>query len=95
MKIIKYFIIVVLTLTVSTCNCFAYMNYSEKNKGCILKDGSYITIVVNEGDTLWNIAKPYYDGKADYRNLISTIKEINEINECVIYPGQEILIPLL
>lgn len=95
MKFVKYIIIISFTLTVSTCNCLAYMNYSEKNQNSILEDAECITIIVDEGDTLWNIAKPYYDGDKDFRNLIYSIKKINDLEESLIYPGQKIIIPLL
>lgn len=54
----------------------------------------YIEIKVEAGDTLWTIAKPYYDGKSDYREYLYNIRELNNLDQGVIYPGQTIKIPL-
>lgn len=54
---------------------------------------TYVEITVQKGDTLWNIAKPYYDGKTDYRKFIHEIRKLNNLEEGVIYPGQIIIIP--
>jgi len=59
----------------------------------IVEEIAYIEITVHEGDTLWNIAKPYYDGKSDYRKFIYEIRELNNLEQGVIYPGQIIIIP--
>ncbi len=53
-----------------------------------------VEITVQEGDTLWNIAKPYYNGKEDYREYIYQIRRINNLKQAVIYPGQIIVIPV-
>lgn len=56
------------------------------------------TTVVSRGDTLWTIAKneqennDYYQNK-DIRDIVSQIKEINQINNCSnIQIGQKIII---
>lgn len=94
MKIFKYLIIICLLLTTSVLSCYAYFendNILTLNK---LNEGACIKIIVEEGDSIWNIAKPYYNGKSDYRDLIYNIKKINELDQYIIYPGQEIIIPL-
>ncbi|GBF11350.1 LysM peptidoglycan-binding domain-containing protein [Tepidibacillus infernus] len=58
------------------------------------KTPQYIEVIVQEGDTLWSIAKPYYNGKMDFRELIYNIRELNELSEAMIYPGQVLKIPL-
>lgn len=56
------------------------------------------TTIVSRGDTLWTIAKyeqennSYYENK-DIRDIISEIKQINEIKNCSnIQEGEKILI---
>ncbi len=94
MKTIKYLLIICFLLATSVLSCYAYLesdNISSPNK---LNELEYIKIIVEEGDSIWNIAKPYYNGKSDYRDLIYSIKEINQLDQYIIYPGQEIIIPL-
>lgn len=49
---------------------------------------SIVIYYVKAGDSLWSIAKRF-------RNTIDYIKEINELKDDVIYPGQRLLIPRL
>ena len=51
----------------------------------------YKTIYVDSGDTLWSIAKDYYD-ETDVRNRVSEIKEINNLANSSIREGQELLL---
>lgn len=65
----------------------------EPNDDSIKDETTYVEITVQEGDTLWNLAKPYYDGKSDYRKFIHEIRKLNDLEEGVIFPGQIIIIP--
>lgn len=51
-------------------------------------------ITVNNGDTLWNLARRYYDSNTDLRKVIFDIKKINNMSTSDIRPGQQIEIPL-
>jgi len=51
----------------------------------------YVTIKVCEGDTLWTIARNYYQ-KNDVRATIEEIKEINNLKSSNIRVGQELLL---
>lgn len=51
------------------------------------------TYVVDTGDTLWSIAAEYAEGR-DIRKVIYEIKYINGLRTSMIYPGQELRIPL-
>lgn len=46
--------------------------------------------VVSAGDTIWSIACENADG--DIRKYIYELREINNLNDCMIYPGQVIKI---
>jgi LysM repeat protein len=54
---------------------------------------SYVTVVVEAGDTLWDLVDEHYEGKKDIRRIIYFVKDTNEIGT-TIYPGQSIKIPL-
>jgi len=51
----------------------------------------YITITVSKGDTLWTIARNYYQ-ENDVRNIVEEIKEINNLKNSNIKVGQELLL---
>lgn len=51
-------------------------------------------VTVKSGDTLWNIAKRYYNSNADLREIIYEIKKINNLSTSDLRPGQQIKIPL-
>ncbi|SHF17338.1 LysM peptidoglycan-binding domain-containing protein [Caloramator proteoclasticus] len=55
------------------------------------KNLKYEIYIVQQGDTLWKIAKRYTDG--DPRRLIYEIRKHNDISP-IIRPGQEIKIPV-
>lgn len=51
------------------------------------------TYTVDTGDTLWSIAAEYAAGR-DVREVIYEIKRINGLRTSMIYPGQELKVPL-
>lgn len=59
----------------------------------------YRIIYVKSGDTLWSIASDlqennsYYRGK-DIRYIIGDLKEINNLNNSMVYVNQELQIPI-
>ncbi|MFW6016051.1 MAG: LysM peptidoglycan-binding domain-containing protein [bacterium] len=63
----------------------------------ITTNGSYAvkykTIIVKEGDTLWNIVKNKNYYEKDPRILINEIKKVNNLNSVILQPGQKIKIP--
>ncbi|MCA0757946.1 LysM peptidoglycan-binding domain-containing protein [Paenibacillus sp. N4] len=50
-------------------------------------------VTVSSGDTLWDIAKRYVEGKDDTRFVIYMIKKRNELKDANIKPGQKLIIP--
>lgn len=58
----------------------------------------YITIEVESGDTVWDIAKEindeFFDHKMDTRKISYAISEENNLEDYFIYPGQKLLVPL-
>lgn len=53
-----------------------------------------ITVTVNEGDTLWGIAKKYNTSNKDIRKVVYEIEKANNIKKCIIYPGQQLKVPI-
>lgn len=58
----------------------------EQTDELLKPTASMIIYYVKPGDSLWKIAK-------NYRTTIETIKEVNNLTDDVIYPGQQIIIP--
>lgn len=52
----------------------------------------YIPVVVEPGDTLWGLAAKYYPD-TDRRDAIDDIKEVNDLLDSTIYPGDVLILP--
>ena len=59
------------------------------------EEHQYIEILVQNGDTIWDIAQEYYDGTKDIRRIIHNILDINDIEGAMIKPGDRILVPVI
>lgn len=56
---------------------------------------SYKLVTVQPGDSLWKLADRYQDEAGIKRNaLLAAIKEVNQLSSALIYPGDNLLIPL-
>lgn len=51
-------------------------------------------IVVGSGETLWDVAAERTEGDQDVRELMATIKEINDLDSSMLMAGQELFIPV-
>lgn len=91
MKNVIIFIFVLLITVFSIAGIVQAQNNIDENT---ISEIQVIEVTVQEGDSLWSIAKPYYDGEEDYRKYLSEIKELNNMDGAVIYPGQTLIIPL-
>lgn len=53
---------------------------------------SISVITVRENETLWDIAEDYKNDNQDIREYISILKKLNNMQDSIIYEGQEIRI---
>ena len=54
-----------------------------------------LEVTVQEGDSLWELANLYREQSSlEASELVQKIKEVNELDGVMIYPGQTLLIPL-
>ena len=78
-------LLITLLMTVSTMANLAFAKKSE---------GDYLRVVVTNGDSVWSIAKENNPNDKDVRRLVYEIIDENDIENGVIYAGEELLIPL-
>lgn len=75
-----------------------FINILTPNKTLSHQEIEYKTVTVTSGDTLWSIAKieqksnKYYEGK-DIRDIISDIKEINNLESSSLKINQILEVP--
>ena len=80
----RNFIIAILLLTISVC--VVSCSKSEKPP-------EYISYIVQDGDTLWEIASYYSNDSIDVREVIRQIEMKNSLSGAMIYCGDELLVP--
>jgi nucleoid-associated protein YgaU len=52
-------------------------------------------VTVRSGDSVWKLAVRYQEeAKMDVNELVRAIREANQLDSVVIYPGQTLVIPL-
>lgn len=68
--------------------------YNSKAFSINKENHQYIEILVNDGDTIWDIAKEYYGGTKDIRRIVHDISSVNAIEGSIINPGDKILVPV-
>ena len=87
MKIVnkKRFILAVTILIVLVITLFSHCSAMPKNN-------EIESIVVSTGDTLWSIASEYKKPGEDVREYIYELRKLNNLENCIIYPGQKIKI---
>lgn len=75
------FISITMILIISIFNCVSANKPTE-----------YQDYTVVQGDTLWSIASKNLKSGQDIREYIYELREINNMNDCLIYPNQIIRI---
>ena len=73
---------------------FAVSGMFNNIKAQSTKEQEYVEVLVEAGDTLWQIAKTYGNDNCDVRELIYNICQINNIKASDLKAGQTILIPV-
>lgn len=81
-----YIFVMMISITLSSLSLVATANGADTND-------NFNTIVVESGDTLWDIAKEYSNEK-DLRQYIRDVEEINELSDGLIYEGDILKLPV-
>lgn len=82
------FMTIAILMTISITGTLIGANNAES-----LTKPVYSEILVQSGDTLWDLAREFGPGGQDVREVVYEICRINDISADSIYPGQTILIP--
>ncbi len=88
----KFRFILFLTVVLIALFSFAGTAFGMTDSECLTKD-SYTQVLIQSGDTLWDLASQFGPTDQDTRAVIYEICQINDISADQIYPGQTILIP--
>ncbi len=83
----KRFFTFVMTLTV----LFSLLVFAAAANGAGFEE--YDTVVVERGDTLWDLAKRYCSD-TDIRHYIEMIKTANDMTDSMIYEGDMLRMPV-
>ncbi len=74
--------------------CTFYLNLIGLLEGQAFGNSEvFVNIVVQEGDTLWELAEKYGPKDQDIRKTIHEIKNTNTLNKKYLQPGDQLLIP--
>lgn len=87
-KISEYLLIFVISL-------FILVTFVNPSKVFSSEPLTFYEITVQDGDTIWDLASTYNTNQVDIRRLVYEIKQINQIDNTYICPGDIINIPIL
>lgn len=81
----KRFILVIMILIILVITLFSHCSAMPKNN-------EIESITVSAGDTLWSIASEHKKSGQDVREYLYELRKLNNLENCIIYPGQKIKI---
>ena len=64
------------------------------NDAVALTEQQYIEIIVEPGDSLWTIADRHMPDDMDPRKAVRIIMDENDMNDCQVYAGKTLVIPV-
>lgn len=85
----KAFSVAAVVMIVTLLTCGMIFAFAKENSA---QDSAYRTVVVEDGDTLWSIAKDCFPD-SDPRDGIEKIRNFNSMDNYTIYAGMTLLVP--
>lgn len=83
-----FFMVLTLVLTLMASSVFSNPG-SESDKYTV------VSVTVQPGDTLWSIGREYKPEGKDLREYVYEIADNNGIDDCNLYAGQTIYVPVV
>lgn len=83
--------IVVFALITAASIAFAWSRIPDLSEG---QSSEYRQVVVQPGDTLWDLAREHGPEGADLRRTVYEIRTLNGLVDAQIHPGQHLLLPI-
>ncbi len=88
---IRFFIFILLTVVITVFAVYSLFNYSKAEAASV---DTYVQVSVDENGNLWNIAERYNTEDRDIRDYIQEIRQVNDIDEDDLQPGDVLFIPI-
>lgn len=67
----------------------------EKSQAANIREKRVVSVMVEEEDTIWTIARRYYTEECgSIKNYISEIKKCNSLDSDTIYAGYPLIVPV-
>lgn len=82
-----YTFVVILTVL------FSSVAFAANVKGADTGTDEYVSVIVEKGDTLWDIAREY-NQSGDLRKYIRRVERINNLTDGLIYEGDVLKLPV-
>lgn len=83
-----------LSLIIGVIFFFASANNAAAGFNAHLETAQYQVVTVKEGQSLWELAESFAPANMDLRDYILLVQELNDLNEAVVKPGQQITLPV-
>ncbi|NLY87378.1 MAG: LysM peptidoglycan-binding domain-containing protein [Clostridiales bacterium] len=90
-KPIRFFVFILLTVMITVFAAYGLFSYSKAEAASV---DTYVQVCVSENGNLWNIAERYVPDDIDIRDYIHEIREVNDITEGNLQPGDILFIPI-
>ena len=91
-KPVRFFLFVLISIMIIIFAGYSILNIGKAQAATI---NTYERVVVQENDTLWDLAETYNpDVKVSYQKIIHDICETNDIESGDIHPGDILFIPV-
>lgn len=87
--------VVALIIATAVASAFSgFITYMVMKDHPKVVEASQTAVSVEEGDTLWNIAREYCPSEMDVRDYIHLVCKANDREEPVVYVGEDIVLPI-